>query len=134
MPLSFPDVPRSYDYANALDNIVPQVAPTVKAKGGFLVLRPDSGDPVETVLMGLRAADKTFGSDMNGKGYKTPRGCSVLQGDGIDLEASAPLASPISHARISHFTDLSLQAPRLDREADAPAPSAQPASASVRAV
>lgn len=77
---------RSYDYSNAINNLVPQIAPTVTAKKGFLVLRPDSGDPVETVLMGLKAADKTFGSDVNKKGFKTPRGCSVLQGDGIDLE------------------------------------------------
>ena len=26
--------------------------------GGFMVLRPDSGDPVEAVLMALRAAEK----------------------------------------------------------------------------
>lgn len=59
----------------------------MKQKGGFLVLRPDSGDPVETVLAGLRAAERAFGADVNKKGFKTPRGCSVLQGDGIDLEA-----------------------------------------------
>ena len=44
------------------------------------MLRPDSGDPVETVVLGLRAAEKVFGCDVNAKGYKVPRGCSVIQG------------------------------------------------------
>lgn len=82
----FSMVMDSYDYANALDNLLPAVKDSVIAKGGFMVLRPDSGDPVECVLMALRAAEKHFGSDTNKKGFRTPRGCSVLQGDGIDLE------------------------------------------------
>ena len=39
-------------------------------RGGFMVLRPDSGDPVEAVLAALRAAEKVFGVDVNPKGYK----------------------------------------------------------------
>ena len=45
-----------------------------------MVLRPDSGDPVQTVVLGLRAAEKVFGCDINSKGFKVPRGCSVIQG------------------------------------------------------
>ena len=48
-----------------------------------MVLRPDSGEPVDVVLQALRAADKIFGSDLNGKGYKVLRGVGVIQGDGI---------------------------------------------------
>ena len=33
--------------------------------GGFMVLRPDSGDPVEAVLMALRAAEKVMHEVMN---------------------------------------------------------------------
>ena len=44
------------------------------AAGGYMVLRPDSGDPVEVVLAGLEAGEKVFGVDVNAKGYKTPRG------------------------------------------------------------
>ena len=43
------------------------------------MLRPDSGDPVEAVLMGLDAAEKAFGVDVNGKGFKVTRGVGVIQ-------------------------------------------------------
>ena len=70
----------SYDYEHALSEILPSVAAKKIAKGGFMVLRPDSGDPVQTVVLGLRAAEKVFGCYINGKGFKVPRGCSVIQG------------------------------------------------------
>ena len=72
--------PCSYDYEHALSEILPTVAAKKIAKGGFMVLRPDSGDPVQTVVLGLRAAEKVFGCDINSKGFKVPRGCSVIQG------------------------------------------------------
>jgi nicotinamide phosphoribosyltransferase len=59
---------------------LPAVASKKLAKGGFMVLRPDSGDPVQTVVLALRAAEKVFGCDVNSKGFKVPRGCSVIQG------------------------------------------------------
>jgi nicotinamide phosphoribosyltransferase len=63
-----------------LSEILPTVAAKKVAKGGFMVLRPDSGDPVQTVVLGLRAAERVFGCDINSKGFKVPRGCSVIQG------------------------------------------------------
>ena len=54
--------------------MLPAVAEKKIAAGGYMVLRPDSGDPVEKVLMGLEAAEKVFGVDINAKGFKTPRG------------------------------------------------------------
>ncbi len=71
---------RSYDYEHALNEVLPAVASKKLAKGGFMVLRPDSGDPAEVVVQGLRAAERVFGCDVNSKGYKVPRGCSVIQG------------------------------------------------------
>jgi nicotinic acid phosphoribosyltransferase len=44
--------------AQALNEVVPAIAAKKNAKGGYLVLRPDSGDPTEAVLMALVAADK----------------------------------------------------------------------------
>jgi hypothetical protein len=35
----------------ALTEVLPSIAAKKVEKGGFLVLRPDSGDPVEAVLM-----------------------------------------------------------------------------------
>lgn len=81
----FATVGDSYNYKNFLENIVPVVAEKFKGKFGLWVLRPDSGDPVECVLMGLNAAEKTFGVTVNKKGYKVLNGAAVIQGDGISI-------------------------------------------------
>ncbi|KIY93199.1 nicotinate phosphoribosyltransferase [Monoraphidium neglectum] len=81
----FACVMDSYDYAAALSEVLPSIAARKVEKGGYMVLRPDSGDPVEVVLMGLRAAEKVFGADVNSKGFKMIRGAGVIQGDGIDI-------------------------------------------------
>ncbi len=82
----FATVGDSYDYANFLNTIVPNVYEKFKGKFGLWVLRPDSGNPVECVMMGLQAAEKTFGVTINSKGYKVLNGAAVIQGDGIDIE------------------------------------------------
>jgi len=74
----------SYDYDNALDVVLPKVADNCKAKGGMIVLRPDSGDPVIQVIKALKAAEKTFGVTTNSKGFKVLQGAAVIQGDGIN--------------------------------------------------
>jgi len=80
----FATVADSYDYQNFLDNIVPLVAKTVQEKGGFHVVRPDSGDPVGCVVNGLIALEKAYGADTNGKGYRVIRNAGIIQGDGIN--------------------------------------------------
>lgn len=77
-------VADTYDYSNFAWNIVPEFVDQIKAKGIHFVLRPDSGDPVEAVLEGLRAMDAAFGSSLNSKGYRVIDGAGVIQGDGID--------------------------------------------------
>ena len=47
---TFACVMDSYDYAAALEKVLPSVAKEQVGKGGYLVLRPDSGDPVDAVL------------------------------------------------------------------------------------
>lgn len=81
----FATVADSYDYEYFLNEIVPVVAPIVKEKGGFHVVRPDSGDPVTCVIDGLLALDKAYGSVVNSKGYKVINNAGIIQGDGIDL-------------------------------------------------
>ena len=67
----------SSDYARALDEILPSVAQKKNDRGenGYMVLGPDSGDPIEAVLMALAAAEKVFGSTVNSKGFKVIKGC-----------------------------------------------------------
>lgn len=67
--------------------MLPSIAKKKVGRGGFMVLRPDSGDPIEAVLMALEAGEKVFGVDVNGKGYKVPKGWGVIQGDGINIHS-----------------------------------------------
>ena len=60
-----------------------------------MVLRPDSGDPIEAVLAALDAAEKVFGVDTNKKGYKVPCGCGVIQGDGINLRMLSKILTAV---------------------------------------
>lgn len=57
----------------------------VLERDGVLVVRPDSGEPVEVVLAVLAALGQAFGATMNEKGYAVlnPK-VRVIQGDGID--------------------------------------------------
>ena len=57
----------------------------VLKRDGTLVVRPDSGPVVETVLGVLQALWAAFGGETNGKGYRVldPH-VRVIQGDGID--------------------------------------------------
>ncbi len=52
--------------------------------GAVLVVRPDSGNPVQVVRECVKRLDATFGSDVNTKGYKVLRHVRVIQGDGIN--------------------------------------------------
>eukprot|EP00842_Homolaphlyctis_polyrhiza_P004335 jgi/Hompol1/4902/HPOL_004012-RA len=88
----------SYDYSAALSEVLPSVASLKVERGGFLVLRPDSGNPVDVVLQALNAADKIFGSDLNEKGFKVLRGVGVIQGDGINIQTLAEIAQAVKAA------------------------------------
>jgi len=77
----------SYDYDYALNTVLPKVADKVKEKGGVIVLRPDSGDPMSQVLKGLKAAEATFGASVNKKGYKLLNNSAVIQGDGVNYNS-----------------------------------------------
>ncbi|KAJ2807612.1 hypothetical protein H4R20_001221 [Coemansia guatemalensis] len=84
---AFACVMDTYDYARALEQVLPAVAERKLQRGGVLIIRPDSGDPVEAVLQGLHAAERVFGSTTNSKGFRVITGASVIQGDGVTLES-----------------------------------------------
>lgn len=56
----------------------------VIASGATVVIRPDSGDPVEVVHQCLSRLDEAFGHTVNGKGYKVLNHVRVIQGDGVN--------------------------------------------------
>jgi nicotinic acid phosphoribosyltransferase len=68
---------------------------------GFMVIRPDSGDPVEAVLEGLQKAEVAFGVELNKKGYKVLKNCSVIQGDGINIHMLSNIIDAVIKAGYS---------------------------------
>lgn len=56
----------------------------VIASGATLVVRPDSGDPVEVVHRCMTLLDESFGHTVNGRGYRVLKHVRLIQGDGID--------------------------------------------------
>ena len=55
---------------------------------GTLVIRPDSGDPIMTLLAIFEILFSKFGFTTNAKGYKVlPTQVRVIQGDGVNYEA-----------------------------------------------
>ncbi|MEK1930069.1 MAG: nicotinate phosphoribosyltransferase [Pararhizobium sp.] len=81
----FAVVSDSYDINYAVSEIWgEQLREKIKASGGTLVIRPDSGDPIETPIHVVKQLDYHFGSTLNAKGYKVLDKCvRVVQGDGI---------------------------------------------------
>jgi nicotinamide phosphoribosyltransferase len=54
-------------------------------RDGTLVIRPDSGDPIATLLKIFEILFDKFGCTVNGKGYKVlPPQVRVIQGDGVN--------------------------------------------------
>lgn len=78
-------VSDSYDVLRAVrDYWGGTLRPLVEARPGVLVVRPDSGPPVESVLGVLTALGDKFGRRRNANGYDLLPDCvRVIQGDGI---------------------------------------------------
>ncbi|MCX2782364.1 nicotinate phosphoribosyltransferase [Microbulbifer thermotolerans] len=80
-------VSDSYNLWNAIDNIWGgELKERVENNGGTLVIRPDSGDPVDVVTQTIERLMRIFGARINSKGYRVlPDYIRVIQGDGISL-------------------------------------------------
>ncbi|ARU57851.1 nicotinic acid phosphoribosyltransferase [Oleiphilus messinensis] len=96
-------VSDSYDLWHAIDNIWgDELRDKVIQSGGTLVIRPDSGDPVEVVCKTIQRLMNRFGYRVNGKGYRVlPDFIRVIQGDGVSLTMIEKILSALKHANIS---------------------------------
>ncbi|MCM2473580.1 nicotinate phosphoribosyltransferase [Rhizobium sp. CG5] len=81
-------VSDSYDIQNAVSEIWgKQLQAKVRAAGGTLIVRPDSGDPIDTSVQVVAQLAYAFGTRLNGKGYKVlDDAVRVLQADGLSLQ------------------------------------------------
>lgn len=71
------DIYRACEYWNKL-------APRIAAKGLQMVIRPDSGDPLEVIPKMLQILSKGFKTHLNDKGLKVFDNLKILWGDGVD--------------------------------------------------
>lgn len=69
---------------------------------GTLVIRPDSGDPVMTLLRIFEILFDKFGFTVNEKGFKVlPPQIRVIQGDGVNYESIKDIYKALKDQRIS---------------------------------
>jgi nicotinamide phosphoribosyltransferase len=84
----FACVSDSYDIENAVaEGWGTVLKKAVIDSGSILVVRPDSGDPISTVVKVIMKLDEKYGSVKNKKGYKVLNHVRVIQGDGVDIGA-----------------------------------------------
>ena len=67
---NFSMVSDSYDYWNLVDNILPQCREEIMNHNGCLLVRGDSGDPVQVITETVFHLWDQFGGTVNSKGYK----------------------------------------------------------------
>ncbi|WMJ74247.1 nicotinate phosphoribosyltransferase [Cytophagaceae bacterium ABcell3] len=74
----------------------------VMERNGTLVIRPDSGDPVQTLLKVFEILFTKFGFSLNEKGYKVlPPQIRVIQGDGINYDSIKEIYASLKENGIS---------------------------------
>lgn len=72
-----------FNFAQLLGSIKDEIIE--KTKGGkFVVLRPDSGDPVVVNRQLIEILGEKFGYTINSKGFKVLKHVRLIQGDGVN--------------------------------------------------
>jgi len=81
---SFSMVSDSYDYWNLVNSLLPQCRTEIMTHNGTLLIRGDSGDPVQVVTQTVYQLMKHFGYTVNEKGFKVlPVKIKAIYGDSI---------------------------------------------------
>ena len=81
-------VSDSWNIYNAVEKIWgEQLKQEVIDSGATIVIRPDSGEPVEVVSKVAQLLGEKFGFDINSKGYKVLKNVRIIQGDGVNQDS-----------------------------------------------
>ncbi len=90
-------VSDTWDYWKVIDEHLPALRERVMARDGKLVIRPDSGDPVENILITVPKLYATFGGTVNSKGYKQldPH-IGLIYGDGINYQRAQAIMAGLA--------------------------------------
>jgi nicotinamide phosphoribosyltransferase len=92
-------VSDSYDIYHAIrEHWGKTLKDEVIASGATVVVRPDSGDPVDVVHQCLVLLDEAFGHVVNSKGFKVLNNVRVIQGDGINPNSIRAILERVTSA------------------------------------
>lgn len=95
-------VSDSWDIDRACSELWPSMKDQILSRDGFLVVRPDSGEPTDVVPRILGHLCNAFGYTINSKGYKVlPDQLRVIQGDGIDYDSISDIINAVMDAGFS---------------------------------
>lgn len=93
----FAVVSDSYDIYHAVDSLWGEsLKQDIINSGATLVIRPDSGDPVEVVTNIMLKLHRKFGSKLNSQGYRVLNNVKVIQGDGINEQSIEAILESIA--------------------------------------
>jgi len=97
----FACVSDSYNIYEALDKWK-DLEKLLVARGGTLVVRPDSGDPTVVPIEVIEGLMERFGYTVNSKGFKVlPPYIRVIQGDGINEESLPTILNKMIERNLS---------------------------------
>lgn len=82
-------VSDQYNIFNAVENLWGgELRDRILSREGVLVIRPDSGHPLQTVTKLLNILEGKFGTKQNPKGFRTiPAQVRMIQGDGVNRKS-----------------------------------------------
>ena len=96
-------VSDSYDYWHVINKVWGEkFKDKIENSNNTLVIRSDSGDPVEVVVKTLEILMQKFGYEVNKKGYKVlPKYIRILHGDRVSLEKIEEILEVLKAQKIS---------------------------------
>jgi nicotinamide phosphoribosyltransferase len=96
-------VSDSYNLWNVVDNVFGvQLKERIMNSGGRVVVRPDSGNPLEIAPEVVERLMKNYGYTVNSKGFKVLPDCiRVIQGDGVSLQSVKAILAEMERRGLS---------------------------------
>ena len=95
-------VSDSYDIYHAIDqHWGTSLRQEVIDSGATVIIRPDSGEPVDVVHQCLERLEAHFGSTLNNKGFRVLTNVRVIQGDGVNPASIRQILERITAAGFS---------------------------------
>ena len=78
-----------------------QLKQEVIDSGATVVIRPDSGEPVEVVSRVANLLSEKFGFEINSKGYKVLKNVRIIQGDGVNQDSIKAILERLKSEKFS---------------------------------